>query len=47
MRSFIEVTFRHKLREEMKFSGLEELREYIATDVANTRAWFAARATGV
>ena len=44
---FIEVTFRHKLREEMKFSGLDELREYIATDVANTRAWFASRATGL
>jgi len=36
----IEVTFRHKLREEMKFSSVEELRENIARDIDDTRAWF-------
>ncbi|MEZ5503947.1 MAG: bifunctional riboflavin kinase/FAD synthetase [Halioglobus sp.] len=36
----IEVTFRHKLREEMKFSSVEELRENIARDIEKTRAWF-------
>jgi riboflavin kinase/FMN adenylyltransferase len=37
----IEVTFRHKLREEKKFSSVDELRENIARDIADTRAWFA------
>ena len=36
----IEVTFRHKLREEKKFSSVDELRENIARDIAATRAWF-------
>lgn len=36
----IEVTFRHKLREERKFGSVEELKENIARDIANTRAWF-------
>jgi riboflavin kinase/FMN adenylyltransferase len=36
----IEVTFRHKLREEMKFGSVEELQENIARDIENTRAWF-------
>lgn len=36
----IDVTFRHKLRDERKFSSVEELRENIARDVANTRTWF-------
>ena len=36
----IEVTFRHKLREEMKFGSVEELRDNIARDIENTRAWF-------
>ena len=35
----IEVTFRHKLREEQKFGSVEELRENIARDIQNTRAW--------
>ncbi len=36
----IEVTFRHKLREEMKFGSVEELQDNIARDIENTRAWF-------
>jgi riboflavin kinase/FMN adenylyltransferase len=36
----IEVTFRHKLREEKKFGSVDELRENIARDIENTRAWF-------
>ncbi len=35
----IEVTFRHKLRDEKKFGSVEELRENIARDIENTRAW--------
>ena len=36
----IEVTFRHKLRDEKKFDSVEELQENIARDIANTRSWF-------
>jgi riboflavin kinase / FMN adenylyltransferase len=36
----IEVTFRHKLREEMKFGSVAELQENIARDIEQTRAWF-------
>ncbi|MFC1578867.1 bifunctional riboflavin kinase/FAD synthetase [Pseudomonadota bacterium] len=36
----IEVTFRHKLREEKKFGSVDELRENIARDIESTRAWF-------
>lgn len=36
----IEVTFRHKLREEQKFASLEELQTNIARDIDQTRAWF-------
>jgi riboflavin kinase/FMN adenylyltransferase len=36
----IEVTFRHKLRDEMKFDSVDELKTNIATDIENTRAWF-------
>jgi len=36
----IEVTFRHKLREEQKFGSVQELIENIARDIENTRAWF-------
>lgn len=36
----IEVTFRHKLREELKFGSIAELQENIARDIENTRAWF-------
>jgi len=39
----IEVTFRHKLRDEMKFGSVEELRENIARDIQHTRTWFAER----
>lgn len=37
---YIEVTFRHKLREEQKFESIEELQENIARDVAQARDWF-------
>jgi riboflavin kinase/FMN adenylyltransferase len=37
---YIDVTFRHKLRDEMKFSSIEELKENIARDIGDTRAWF-------
>jgi len=36
----IEVTFRHKLREEQKFGSVQELQENIARDIENTKAWF-------
>lgn len=36
----IEVTFRHKLREEQKFDSIEQLQENIARDIENARAWF-------
>ncbi len=36
----IEVTFRHKLREEIKFGSIAELQENIARDIGNARAWF-------
>jgi riboflavin kinase / FMN adenylyltransferase len=36
----IEVTFRHKLREEMKFGSVAELRENIERDIEKTRIWF-------
>jgi len=37
----IEVTFRHRLRAEKKFGSVGELRENIARDIENTRAWLA------
>ena len=36
----IEVSFRHKLRDERKFESVEELKENIARDIENTRTWF-------
>jgi riboflavin kinase/FMN adenylyltransferase len=39
----IEVSFHHKLRDEKKFADLNELRENIARDVNNARAWFVRR----
>ncbi len=36
----IEVTFLHKLREEEKFSSLDELRLTIEKDINNARDWF-------
>ncbi len=36
----IEVVFRHKLREEMKFKSIDELKENIARDVGNAQTWF-------
>lgn len=41
----IEVTFRHKLRDEKKFESVAELQENIARDIADTRAWFAGAGT--
>jgi riboflavin kinase/FMN adenylyltransferase len=41
----IEVTFRHKLRDEKKFGSLEELKTNIARDIASTRVWFDNRPT--
>ena len=35
----IDVTFRHKLRDEKKFGSVEELKENIARDIENTRTW--------
>jgi len=37
----LQVVFLHKLRDEQKFSGLEELKAAIATDEQNARQWFA------
>ncbi len=37
----IEVTFRHKLRDEKKFDSVDELKSSIAADIESTRAWFA------
>ena len=36
----IEVTFRHRLRDEKKFASLQELQQNIARDIENTRDWF-------
>lgn len=36
----IEVTFRHRLRGERKFGSVDELRENIARDIENARAWY-------
>ena len=37
----IQVSFRHKLRDEMKFASVDELKDNIARDIDNARAWFA------
>ena len=39
----IEVCFRHKLRDEKKFDSVDDLKLNIASDIENTRAWFAQR----
>lgn len=36
----ISVVFRHKLREELKFGSLEELKTAMAKDIADTRQYF-------
>jgi riboflavin kinase/FMN adenylyltransferase len=36
----IEVIFRQKIREETKFSGLEELKRHISADVEQVRELF-------
>ncbi|TXS91352.1 bifunctional riboflavin kinase/FAD synthetase [Parahaliea maris] len=38
----IDVTFRHKLRDEAKFDSVEQLREQIGRDIACARQWLAA-----
>ena len=38
----IEVTFRHKLREEMKFGSIDQLKDNIAKDIEHAKAWFTA-----
>ena len=43
-RQRLRVHFLHKLRDEKKFAGLDELKTAIATDEQNARQWFA-RAT--
>ena len=40
----INVRFLHKLRSEMKFSGLEALKAQIALDVINAESYFTAKA---
>lgn len=42
----IEVRFLNKLRDEMKFSGLDALQAQIGSDIAAARAFFARRAAG-
>jgi len=36
----LRVRFLHKLRDEQKFAGLDELKAAIATDEQNARQWF-------
>ncbi len=36
----LRVEFLHKLRDEQKFNGLDELTQQIALDVENTKKWF-------
>ncbi|MBD3649493.1 MAG: bifunctional riboflavin kinase/FAD synthetase [Pseudomonadales bacterium] len=36
----VEVTFRHKIREEKKFDGLDELKEAIHRDIGKSRQYF-------
>lgn len=44
--SHVTVHFLHKLREERKFASLDELKNQIARDVADTRAYFAGLSHG-
>jgi riboflavin kinase/FMN adenylyltransferase len=39
----LQVDLLHKLHDELKYDGLDTLREGIARDVANAQAWWAAR----
>jgi len=36
----IRVVFRHKLREELKFASLDELKAAMENDIADARAYF-------
>ena len=38
--ALLTVTFRHKLREERQFAGLDALKAQIARDIEEARAWF-------
>lgn len=40
---FIEVTFRHGLRNEIKFDSIDALKEQIASDFKDARAWISAQ----
>ncbi len=37
----VSISFRHKLRDEARYDGMDALRDAIAKDVADTRHWFA------
>ena len=39
----IEVTFCHKMRDEVKYDSLDALKAGIAQDIRNTAQWFARR----
>ena len=42
-REHLQIDFLHKLRNEQKFAGLDELVAQIGRDCEAARAWFAAR----
>jgi riboflavin kinase/FMN adenylyltransferase len=39
----VKVIFRHKIRPEKKFAGLEELKAAIAVDIKNAKQFFSER----
>ena len=44
--AWLKVSFEHKLREEVKFAGLDELKQQIARDVKDARDYFSSAQTG-
>ena len=40
----VTIVFKHKSRDEMKFSSLEELKQQITKDVENGKKYFKSRA---
>lgn len=44
--AYVNVSFLHKLRDEMRFDSFDALTAQIAADVAAARTWFAERAAG-
>ena len=40
---YININFLHKLRDELRFESMDELRAYIQRDIDAAHAWFAAR----